>query len=75
MCDLLGADVSVAVSGAAGPYPHEGQEPGTVRMATNVAGEVESFKVLFPFDRDQIRQFTVITVLNALRKRLESSIY
>jgi nicotinamide-nucleotide amidase len=72
VCDLLGADVSVAVSGAAGPYPHEGQEPGTVWMATNVAGEVESFKVLFPFDRDQIRQFTVITVLNALRKRLES---
>ena len=73
VCDLLGADVSVAVSGAAGPYPHEGQEPGAVWMATNVAGEVESFKVLFPFDRDQIRQFTVITVLNALRKRLESS--
>jgi len=72
VCDLLGADVSVAVSGAAGPYPHEGQEPGTVWMATNVAGDVESFKVLFPFDRDQIRQFTVITVLNALRKRLES---
>lgn len=72
VCDLLGADVSVAVSGAAGPYPHEGQEPGTVWMATNVSGDVESFKVLFPFDRAQIRQFTVITVLNALRKRLES---
>jgi len=73
VCDLLGADVSVAVSGAAGPYPHDGQEPGTVWMATNLAGDVESFKVLFPFDRAQIRQFTVITVLNALRKRLESS--
>jgi len=72
VCDLLGADVSVAVSGAAGPYPHEGQEPGTVWMATNVSGDVESFRVLFPFDRAQIRQFTVITVLNALRKRLES---
>lgn len=75
VCAVLGADVSVAVSGAAGPYPHEGQEPGTVWMATNVKGYVESFKVVFPFDRAQIRQFTVITVLNALRKRLESSIY
>ena len=75
VCAVLGADVSVAVSGAAGPYPHEGQEPGTVWMATNVKGDVESFKVVFPFDRAQIRQFTVITVLNALRKRLESSIY
>ena len=71
-CELLSADVSVAVSGAAGPYPHEGQEPGTVWMATNVRGNVESFKVVFPFDRTQIRQFTVITVLNALRKRIES---
>ena len=75
VCAVLDADVSVAVSGAAGPYPHEGQEPGTVWMATNVKGDVESFKVVFPFDRAQIRQFTVITVLNALRKRLESSIY
>ena len=75
VCAVMGADVSVAVSGAAGPYPHEGQEPGTVWMATNVKGDVESFKVGFPFDRGQIRQFTVITVLNALRKRLESSIY
>ena len=72
VCELLGADVSVAVSGAAGPYPHEGQEPGTVWMATNVRGNDESFKVVFPFDRTQIRQFTVITVLNALRKRIES---
>ena len=75
VCAVLDADVSVAVSGAAGPYPHEGQEPGTVWMATSVKGDVESFKVVFPFDRAQIRQFTVITVLNALRKRLESSIY
>ena len=74
VCAVMGADVSVAVSGAAGPYPHEGQEPGPVWMATNVKGDVESFKVVFPFDRAQIRQFTVITVLNALRKRLESSI-
>ena len=73
VCDLLGSDVSVAVSGAAGPYPHEGEEPGTVWMATNISGDVQSFKVLFPFDRAQIRQFTVITVLNALRKRLEST--
>ncbi|MEC7909222.1 MAG: competence/damage-inducible protein A [Actinomycetota bacterium] len=73
VCDLLGSDVSVAVSGAAGPYPHEGEDPGTVWMATNISGDVQSFKVLFPFDRAQIRQFTVITVLNALRKRLEST--
>ncbi len=72
VCKLFGADVSVAVTGVAGPSPHDGQEVGTVWMASNIEGQVESFKVVFPFDRAQIRQFTVITVLNALRKRLES---
>lgn len=72
VCEVLGADVAVAVTGVAGPSPHEGEEVGTVWMASSIKGEVESFKVVFPFDRSQIRQFTVITVLNALRKRLES---
>ena len=72
VCEVLGADVSVAATGVAGPSPHEGEEVGTVWMASSIKGEVESFKVVFPFDRSQIRQFTVITVLNALRKRLES---
>ncbi len=72
VCKLFGADVSVAATGVAGPSPHDGQEVGTVWMASNIGGQVESFKVVFPFDRTQVRQFTVITVLNALRKRLES---
>ena len=72
VCKLFGADVSVAATGVAGPSSHDGQEVGTVWMASNIEGQVESFKVVFPFDRTQVRQFTVITVLNALRKRLES---
>jgi nicotinamide-nucleotide amidase len=70
VCERLGTDVSVAVTGVAGPDPQEGQEPGTVWMATCVDGEVEAFQTLWPFDRTRIRQFTVITVLNALRLRL-----
>jgi len=70
VCRVLGADVSVAVTGVAGPDPQDGQEPGTVWMATCVDGEVEAVKVLFPFDRVRTRQFTVISVLNLLRLRL-----
>ena len=70
VCDRLGADVSVAVTGVAGPDPQEGQEPGTVWMATCVDGEVEAVQTRWPFDRPRIRQFTVITVLDALRRRL-----
>ena len=69
-CERLGADVSVAATGVAGPDPQEGQEPGTVWMATCVDGEVEVVRTRWPFDRTRIRQFTVITVLDALRLRL-----
>ena len=67
VCQLLGADASVAVTGVAGPDPQEGQEPGTVWMATCVDGVVESVRVRWPFDRTRTRQFTVISVLVALR--------
>ena len=69
-CRVLGADVSVAVTGVAGPDSQDGEEPGTVWMATSVDGAVEAWKVMFPFDRTLTRQFTVITVLEALRQRL-----
>ena len=72
VCRVLGADVSVAVTGVAGPDPQDGQEPGTVWMATCVDGEVEAVRVLFPFDRTRTRQFTVISVLNLLRLRLQA---
>ena len=70
VCGVLGADVSVAVTGVAGPDPQEGEEPGTVWMATCVDGVVDVVRTRWPFDRTRIRQFTVITVLDALRLRL-----
>jgi len=39
-------------------------------MATCVDGQVEVDQTRWPFDRPRIRQFTVITVLDALRRRL-----
>ncbi len=67
---VLGADVAIAVTGVAGPAPQDGEEPGTVFMATLVDGEVVVTRAKFPFDRNRTRQFTTITVLNALRLRL-----
>lgn len=69
-CELLRSDVSVAVTGVAGPSPMDGHEPGTVFMATSVDGVVETVEVNWPFDRVRTRQFTTINVLNALRLRL-----
>ncbi|MFN3217585.1 MAG: competence/damage-inducible protein A [Acidimicrobiales bacterium] len=70
VCRLLGADVSVAVTGVAGPEPAEGEPVGSVWMATAIGDDVVATHVQWPFDRDRIRQFTTITAMNALRLRL-----
>ncbi len=69
-CRTLGCDVSVAVTGVAGPEPLEGREPGTVCIGTSVDGNVETLEIKYPFDRERTRQFTVITALDLLRRRL-----
>ncbi len=73
---VLGADVGVAVTGVAGPGPDEdGVEAGTVFVGLDLGplgGEAgpEAFEVKLPGSRLQIRQFSVITALSALRTRL-----
>ena len=69
-CRVLGTDVGLAVTGVAGPEPQDGEEPGTVWMATLVDGVVVTQRSKFPFDRNRTRQFTTISVLNSLRVRL-----
>ena len=69
-CTQLGADVSVATTGVAGPDAWEGIPPGTVWIATSVDGVVESHLLKYRTDRNRTRNYTTITVLNALRKRL-----
>ena len=39
-------------------------------FATSVDGVVEAQRIRYPFDRQRVREFTVITSLNALRIRL-----
>ena len=48
----------------------EGIPVGTVFMATTLDGVTETSMAKFPFNREQTRQFTVITVLDHLRRRL-----
>ena len=70
VCEALNADIGLAVTGEAGPEPLE-EEVGRVWMATSVGGDIQSFSVKWPFDRERIRQFTTITILNGLRLRLK----
>ncbi|MCX7621007.1 MAG: competence/damage-inducible protein A [Acidimicrobiales bacterium] len=70
VCELLKADVSVAVTGVAGPDEQEGQPVGTAWLATCVGGDAGAVQVRLPGDRERIRQFATISVLNLLRLRL-----
>ncbi len=69
-CRVLGADCSVAVTGVAGPDPQEGQKPGTVWLATCVDGDAQATLIRLPGDRLRVRQFSTISVLEILRRRL-----
>ena len=68
--DLLGADVALATTGVAGPSPQEDQPVGTVYVAVALGGKVETRLLHLGGNRQQIRQFTVIGLLNLLRRRL-----
>lgn len=72
---VLGADVGLSVTGVAGPTPQDGFDPGTVFVGLDLGplgdgGAPEAFEVALFGDRLQIRQFAVITAMNALRLRL-----
>ena len=68
---VLGADVGIAITGVAGPDEMEGQPVGTVWYAIAIPGhETEAVTARLPFDRERIRQFSTISVLNLLRMRL-----
>ena len=68
---VLGADVGIATTGVAGPEPLEDQPVGTVWMGLAIPGlPVEALSMRMPGDRDRIRQFSSIGLLNLLRMRL-----
>ena len=71
-CRVMGADVGLATSGAAGPDPHEGAPPGTVWIGLHLDGGGEAVRVRFNMDRTRVRQLSTISALNLLRTRLLS---
>lgn len=65
------ADVSVAVTGIAGPGGGTDDKPvGTVWFAWSVGGSVTTECVVFPGDRQAVRRHTVAHALSGLAARL-----
>jgi nicotinamide-nucleotide amidase len=70
--NVLGADVGIAVTGVAGPAEQDGVAVGTVCFGIALPdGTLEAISTRLPGDRERIRQFSTISLLNLLRQRLD----
>ncbi len=67
---LMGADVGLATTGVAGPEEMEGQPVGTVCLAVASDDGALATTLSLPGDRERIRQFSTITLLDVLRRVL-----
>ncbi len=70
---VLGASVGLALTGVAGPDEQDGEPVGTLCVGVAFPnGQTFSTRSQLPGQRDQMRQFSVITALAFLRKLLLS---
>jgi nicotinamide-nucleotide amidase len=67
---VLGADVGLGVTGVAGPETQDGHDVGTVFLASDIRGDVEVRRLQLPGDRERVRQYATISLLDGLRRRL-----
>ncbi len=66
----LGSDVGLSVTGVAGPDEQDGQPVGTVFYGVCINGETAAVEARLPGDRDRVRQFAAISLMDLLRRRL-----
>ena len=66
----LGADIGLALTGVAGPDEQEGQPVGTLHVGIASDDGVTTTSLRLPGTRDQMRQFSVISSLDLLRRQL-----
>jgi nicotinamide-nucleotide amidase len=68
---VLGSDVAVALTGVAGPDEQDGQPVGTLCMGIAMPdGSVVTRTSVLPGVRDQMRQMSVITAMDLLRRTI-----
>jgi nicotinamide-nucleotide amidase len=70
---VVKSDVGLSVTGVAGPAEQEGKPAGTVYLGVLLDGETTVSHLQMPGDRDRIRQFATISLLDLLRRRLLDS--
>ena len=70
-CRVLGADVGLSLTGVAGPTEQDGQPVGTLWVGLALPNQETTATLLrMPGTRDQMRQMSVISALDLLRRRI-----
>ena len=68
---VLGADVGLSLTGVAGPAEQDGQPVGTLYVGLSIGDRATTARLLrLPGQREQMRQISVISALDVLRKAL-----
>ncbi|HLG67186.1 MAG TPA: competence/damage-inducible protein A [Acidimicrobiales bacterium] len=68
---VLRADVGLGITGVAGPDEQDGRAPGTVYAGLALPNkETDVVELHVPGDRERVRQYSVISALDALRREL-----
>jgi len=67
---VLGADVGLALTGVAGPAEQDGMPVGTLCVGVDDGTTVATHVFRLPGQREQMRQMSVITALDYLRRHL-----
>lgn len=68
---VLGSDISLSVTGVAGPEEQDGQPAGTVFVGIAIGDHVEHVHLRLPGDRPRVRASSSISALDALRRALD----
>jgi nicotinamide-nucleotide amidase len=68
---VFGADVGLALTGAAGPEPHGGADPGTVWVALDAVDVHHTRRLRVPGERSRVRRWAEQAGLDLVRRYLE----
>ncbi len=71
---VLGSDVALALTGVAGPTEQDGMPVGTLCIGLAIGDEVITTTVRMPGQREQMRQMSVITALDFVRRHLRDGV-
>jgi nicotinamide-nucleotide amidase len=67
---VLDASVGLGLTGVAGPAEQDGMPPGTLCVGLALGSQVSAVTLRLPGQRRQMRQMSVISALDLLRRRL-----